>query len=76
MLPPETHLEEQHKRHPLVVAVEDLLLVVVAQTAGRYFSANMFAMLPGQRERIRYPTVCVQHMVRYGAIVDARNWVA
>lgn len=57
-------LEEQHERHPLVVAVERLVLVLVAQATLGDVGADDFAVLAGQRERVGDPAVGADDVVR------------
>lgn len=67
-------LEEQHERHPLVVAmVRPLLVVLVSKSGLGHGRANLATMLAGQRESIRDPAVRVDHVAGNSAVVDARN---
>lgn len=69
-------LEEQHERHPLVVAVvRSLLVVLVAETGVCYRSAHRSPVLAGQREGVRNPAVRIDHMAGNRAVVDAGNGI-
>lgn len=57
-------LEEEHERHPLVVAVESLILVVVAQAGLCNIRSGNFIMFPRQRIRVGNPAIGADHMVR------------
>lgn len=70
-----TYLEEQHKRHPLIVTVIGSIIDVVAESTVRHIRTKFFAMLAGHRKRVRNPTVSVDHVSRYGSIINARNWI-
>lgn len=67
----ETHLEEQHERHPLVIAVVRPVLVIVPQPGMRHLRPHGLPMLVRQRERISNPAEGVNHVIRYTAVVDA-----
>lgn len=64
-------LEEQHERHPLIVAVVGFLLVVVAEAALRHLGANDFAVLVRQRESVGDPAVSGENVAGYGSVVNA-----
>lgn len=68
-------LEEQHERHPLIVAVIRFRLVIVAQTTLGHLRPNTLSMLAGQREGVGDPAVGADHVARYRAIVDTLNWI-
>ena len=69
-----THLEEQHKWHPLIVAMIALLLAIfVAQSRPCHIGANLSMLLAGYREGVRYPAEGVDHMHGYRSIVNAAN---
>lgn len=59
-------LEEQHKRHPLIIRVIPLLAIIDTQTRMGHMSGHGFRVIFRQRERVRNPAVSVDHVIGTG----------
>lgn len=69
------YLEEQCERNPLIIAVENLLLIVISQATLCNFGADLLAMLSRQSKSVCDPAVCIDDMSRNSPVVDTRNWI-
>lgn len=72
----EQPLEEQHKRHPLVVRVIPLLASVTTQTRMSNLRTDNFVLILRQRVGVRDPAVGVQHMNWNGIVGYAVDGIA